>query len=428
MPPGWVMAWFLRRWFLRKKEITRLRAYREETMTNFMMNCARLLVLLIPAVGLATPAPAAGPDPRLADTSQPGSVIVFPKFVTGTVVVDGVTTPKTEIEMAVLCRVTESNECICPPGEVPSPPLTPFVCAPPCPTIVCQAGLKVRFHWVCPGSDDITFKYICPSNDFDVVLPVNGKAVFNPENLPVNGSVRHVVPKPAFNADGTLCTKGYLIGYVIDTSDRPIKFDGLIGDAVLRVSGTAVQAYRAVTLQADTALATGALITLGADGGLIFDGGAGHYKTITGQISGDVKYDNPGPPTTISTSMNLLTLDVRQGLSNYPTNVHLNFWSEDEIIESTQLHFVCYGSFNLSTKIDPNLTAAGMGTRKGIFQSSQAIKTAIGGIADTAGPVTLLALVHTAEGPTAGDTMARSYIFNTFNNGVAIPTEFLPGF
>jgi hypothetical protein len=123
-----------------------------------------------------------------------------------------------------------------------------------------------------------------------------------------------------------------------------------------------------------------------------------------------------------------LTLDVHQGLSNYPTNVHLNFWSEDEVIESTQLHFVCYGQFNLSTKIDPNLTAGGMGTRKGVFQSTQAIKTPIGGIADTAGNVTLLALVHTVEGPSSGNAMARSYIFNTFNNGQPIPTTFFPAF
>jgi hypothetical protein len=124
----------------------------------------------------------------------------------------------------------------------------------------------------------------------------------------------------------------------------------------------------------------------------------------------------------------LLTLDVNQGLSNFPTNVHLNFWSEDEVIESTQLHFICWGQFNPSTKIDPNLTASGMGTRKGVFQSSQAQKTPIGGISDFAGNVTLIGLVHTVEGPTNGDVLARSYIFNTFNNGRAIGTTFQPSF
>jgi hypothetical protein len=33
---------------------------------------------------------------------------------------------------------------------------------------------------------------------------------------------------------------------VINTSDRPIKFDGLIGDAVLRTSGSALGSYTAI--------------------------------------------------------------------------------------------------------------------------------------------------------------------------------------
>ena len=58
------------------------------------------------------------------------------------------------------------------------------------------------------------------------------------------------------------CPRGYLIGWVVNTSDRPIKFDGLIGDAVLRVSGGALASYNAIPIQADPALANGALITL----------------------------------------------------------------------------------------------------------------------------------------------------------------------
>jgi hypothetical protein len=363
---------------------------------NFMMKCLWSALLVAPAVGLATPASA-----QLADPSQPGSVIVFPKFVTGTVVVDGVTVPKTEIELGA----------VCPTGQV-------------CPE---HQSIKVHMHWVCPGSDDITFKYICNSSDFDVFLTVDGKAVFNPELIQLAGDLKQsTVRRPGFNADGTPCTKGYLIGYVINLSDQRISYDGLIGDAVLRVDPAAVQAYRAVTLQAKAPYL--AVINGDPNAPLTFGGDGSDYNTVTGQISGDVKYDNSGPPTTISTSISLLTLDVHQGLSNYPTNVHLNFWSEDEVIESTQLHFVCYGQFNLSTKIDPNLTASGMGTRKGVFQSTQAIKTPIGGITDRAGNVTLLALVHTVEGPTSGNPMARSYIFNTYNNGVAIPTTFYPSF
>jgi hypothetical protein len=66
-----------------------------------------------------------------------------------------------------------------------------------------------------------------------------------------------------------------------------------------------------------------------------------------------------------------------------------------------------------------------MGKRKGLFQSGQAFKTPIGGVADQAGDVTLLGLVHTFEGPDAG-TSARTYIAELYNNSVPVETWFLP--
>ena len=42
---------------------------------------------------------------------------------------------------------------------------------------------------------------------------------------------------------------GILIGWAITpTSDTPIKFDGLIGDAVVRTSGTAQAGYNAIPI------------------------------------------------------------------------------------------------------------------------------------------------------------------------------------
>ena len=77
----------------------------------------------------------------------------------------------------------------------------------------------------------------------------------------------------------------------------------------------------------------------------------------------------------------------------------------------------------LSTDIDPNLTQAGMGSRKGLFVSGQAEKFPFTGIFDTAGPVTLLGLVQTQEGP-APWAMDRSYMLPTFDNSTPIPTAF----
>ena len=77
------------------------------------------------------------------------------------------------------------------------------------------------------------------------------------------------------------------------------QFDGLIGDAVVRLSPSAESAYDGVPVQAaDTVPAdTGHLITLGSDpftgqSTLIFDGVIGHYAVLTGQLSGDVEFDN----------------------------------------------------------------------------------------------------------------------------------------
>jgi hypothetical protein len=367
---------------------------------NFMMKSAWSALLLAPAIGLAMPASAF----PLADPSEPGSVIVFPKWRTGTVSVDGVTLPQTEIELGAVCPVG-------------------VVCAE-------HQPIKVRFHWVCGGDDKIDNKYICPSTDFDVFLTVDGKAVFDPNNITIAGSQPHHASLPPFNIDGTPCTRGYLIGYVVNVDDQPIKFDGLIGDGVIRNTASSASAYRAITIQADPALANLAPILLASDpfnvgqSRLAFDGGAGHYAAVTGQVYGDVKYDDPVGPIFATTNLTLLTLDVRQNQPNYPTLVNLDFWSEDEVIESTSLHFICYGQFQLS-RIDPNLTKQQMGFRKGVFQSGQAFKTPIGGVNDEAGLVTLLGLVHTFEGgdPTVSE---RTYIYEPYNNSVAVRTHFLP--
>src|SRR5437660_1076230 len=96
------------------------------------MKCVRSLLLLIPALALATPALAQRDvtqrDVRLADSQEPGSVIVFPKFIKGTVSLpEGGSAPATEIEVAV----------VCPTG---------FTCPEHMP-------VKIRFHWVCPSTE-----------------------------------------------------------------------------------------------------------------------------------------------------------------------------------------------------------------------------------------------------------------------------------
>jgi hypothetical protein len=160
-------------------------------------------------------------------------------------------------------------------------------------------------------------------------------------------------------------------------------------------------------------------------GGLPFIGTA--YRQVTGQVTGDVRFDAPSPPAgPVSSALILLTLDVRSNAPNFPTFVDLDFWNGFETRLSTFVEFVCWGEFRLSADIHPNLTQAFMGTRTGVMQSDEAVKIAVGGILDTAGKATLLGLVLTNEGP-GGAPAARSYTVELYDNGIRFaPSIFFP--
>ena len=308
-------------------------------------------------------------DPKLSDSQEPGSVIVFPKFIRGTVTVDGVVTPATEIEISVLC----------PKGAS------------------CFANQIVRLKgdWVCPGNA----KSICKELDFPLTTTVNGTVVFNPSRLGITAP----------------CAQGYLIVWVVDIFGRPIKFDGLIGDAVLRSSGQSAAAYNGVPIQADPALATNALITL-VNGGLAFDGDPGHYQGVTGTALSSVRFDRLTAPT-VSTFLTMLTLDVLSNRVNPTTFVDFLFWNQFETPTSTGTDFICWAEQQLSVDIDSNLTQESQGSPKGAF---------VGVASDQAfAPKTLLMIVETQERNAAG-AIDREYSYSTYNDSTVVPTVFRP--
>ena len=403
---------------------------------NFILKCA---LLLAPAVALAAPAFAG--DRRLNDSQEPGSVIVYPKFINnGMVTVDGISgIHRTEIEIGVVCPHTFTEEDKYVAG----------VCAE-------HQLVKVRFHWVCPGDQRFENKYICKETSFDVFLTVNGKLAFSADGTPINNNSPRV-PAPA-------CRNGYLIGWVISpANDLPVKFDGLIGDAVLRgpnvgtpASSTAVSAYKAIPIQAaDTEQAnfTGSNFAAAQiktdDGALLFDGKEGHYSAVTGTLYGDVIYDKTaaltgaanafsnGPLTT--TFLTLLTLDVRSNRPNNPTNVPLNFYNESlnsvsatnpnwEFLVDTSTEFLCWTQVQLSN-IDRNLTQEFMGSRKGVVVAGPAIREPFpipDDPKDDDVRVTLLGLIHTTEGTIADGFQNRSYIYEMYNNSDPIKTRYTP--
>jgi hypothetical protein len=372
----------------------------------------RISFVLMLALGLAIPAFAQERDKKLSDSQEPGSVIVFPKFSK--------------------VRFSENGPSLTEPTDT-GPLVTEIEVGVVCPKgVVCPEGtrIKIRFHWVCPGSQDLAKKFICPEVDFDVFTTVNGKVIFNPQGAAAPGHTR--VPQAP-------CDQGYLIGWVINLNDQPIKFDGLIGDAVLRFSETAVTAYSATPIQADPALANGALITkVPADNittfepSLAFDGEPGHYLAVTGRIFADVRFDeepsNQPPFPKADTFLTLLTLDVRSNEPNLPVFVPLRFCNANEVCISTFVEFVCWAEVDLE-KINVNLTDIGMGTRKGLVLGGPAVKKPIFSIPDYSGRATLLGLIDTIEEtilPTGESVATRHYNYQLFNDSVPVPTLFTP--
>ena len=137
---------------------------------------------LVPGLALATPALALGP-PDQADLSQPGSVIIFPKFINlPAVTVDGVLMPRTEIEVGVVCPV--GTAC------------------------VEHQSVKVRFHWVCPAQENVNSN-ICSVWNFDLALSIDGKLAFPADGV-LPGSPSALANQPRVPAPP--CPRGYLIG------------------------------------------------------------------------------------------------------------------------------------------------------------------------------------------------------------------------
>ena len=346
----------------------------------------RISPFLMVALALPIAAMAQVRSPLLADSQEPGSVLVFPKFLTGTLGDE----PRSAFEIGITCPQNANG--------------TPGVC-------IEGTEVKLRAHWVCPGSQNLAQKHICEETDFDLTSTVTGTIVINPANV---GDSTHKVPLPA-------CEAGYLIVWVINTNDQPIKYDALLGTGILReVEGT-VSAYNGIPIQASPAAAPGSLITtppspMTLTPALGFTGAPGQYQAVTGQVQGTVAYDS----STSITALTLLTLDVLSNRPNYPTVVNLNFYSADEVLLSTWHEFICWSQVLLS-ELNPNLTATGL-SAKGLVVSEQAAKFPIGGVADRAGPVTLLGIVETLT--TNGGN--HTYSYSLSNNSLPVPTAFVP--
>jgi hypothetical protein len=383
-------------------------------------------LLLVLGLVIATPRPSGAQI--LNDSEEPGSLIVFPKFISGQTAGGD---PRSEFEISV----------VCPPGF--KDPNTGTGCLPPYGE---GFRIKIRAHWVCPGAQDINKKFICRETDFDLFTTVFGTVAFNPANVgagafPVaSGSAATGInaPPTVFSPTVTAqrvpappCPQGYLIAWVVNANDQPIKFDALIGDAVIRDPDTgAPSAYNATPIQAAPGLAPGAPIPFPAGpGALALTGTA--YQAVPGLVEAPVRFAQaaagPPPCTAVQTDLTLLTLDVDSNAPNLPTFVELDFYNANEVIFSTFTEFICWTEVSL-TEIDPNLTVDGTTTRKGLVVSGPAQKFDFVGITnqEASNNVTILGLVTTTvtQTPAVGPSSSFSYTYQMFNDSTPVPTNF----
>jgi hypothetical protein len=352
--------------------------------TRTISECVVLLLLGILAIACPNFAEAQQAG-GAGEAEERGSVIVFPKFMQGMQRSNNENKPMTEIEVRAQCP----RGAACTENE----------------------PVKIRFHWVCPGSDDIASKYICKEAGFEISLAPNSTVSFSPEDS------SRVTENPAVSAP---CPRGYLVGWVIDRStSRPIKFDALSGQAILRDGEGRAEKYQAITIQAEPNLTSGADITTDIDPrtgapALVFDGAAGHYQALGAAIPQDLEYRKlAGPLSSDQAFLVLLSLDVRLNRPNYPTFADLNFLSDQGIRASRSTDFTCWTEIE-NPKIDPGFRLAGAPVRQGLVLSGKAAKVPFGGISDIPGPVTLLGLVPSASDD--GRSMDAVYVIKRLDN------------
>ena len=354
-------------------------------------------------LGLAAP----GHATSSWNSEQPGSVLVFPKFIRGVindVLVSGQPVHAiTELEISV----------VCPPGETCN-----------------QNAVTLRAHWVCPGSSE---NPICAETSFNLETTVGGTLYFNPEGVT---SVLGVIAAAAFPSNATTvipvppCDRGYLLVWVIDgaQSGNAIKFDGLIGNAVIRepfpltAQGftSSARGYNAIPIQAAEFLNTGDFTD--RDGARDLDFDDSEYRAITGRIYGTVRYENEVPTVQggrVQTDLTLLTLDVASSRPNPLTTVGLNFYTPDEQFVDAATSFFCWSEQRLTTILG-SATVQNMG-RKGLVESYFAEQQTIFG----AVPVTLLGIIETKEF-VVNTFEWRDFAYSLFNNGNPVPTTFVP--
>jgi hypothetical protein len=350
------------------------------------MKWLRLLFFVVLALGVA-PA-AVGAQDFKNHSLEPGSVLIFPEFLTGTVDSgDGTRLPRSAFEISVVCPPgTDVTLAVCT-----NPPLTPGAGKP--------ATVFLKAKWVCPPATSDRADHFCAEKDFILTTTVNGTLWINPENIPGTGVPQTgpdpVIPQP-------LCPQGFFIVWVINnTTDQvPINFNGLLGDAVLRpTDATHTAAYNAVAISTNAGATTGLPVVASGKDNLEFQGDG--YRELYARIFGTVRYDDA--TFGIQTFISLVPLDIDAGTNNSFDNfVHFDFYDENEDLTSADVDVKCYREVSLSN--DLAITAQNVGGLKGLVK-----------VTNTSG-YPIVGIIETQELIPASNGFLRGYAYSMYDD------------
>lgn len=330
------------------------------------------------ALGVAVPKAAWGQVMAAQNHSEPGSILVFPKFLnTGNVTnLDGSTQAASTFEISIVC-----------PNDIP---------AAVCPALNAEfnvfGGVPVKAKWVCPPAPGSTLGGLigfCGEADFMVKQTITGTIVIN-----VTGD--GPVTQPA-------CPQGFLIAWVVSPlTGLPISFNGLIGDAVLRFSTTEAVAYHALSIRSDNT--TGTVTSTVADqlsfnqNAEISAGVPVGYEKGTNTLQASVHYSDSSAG--IQTELTLANLNIDAGNFNTARTFDYSLFDENENLHSFSRPFICWDEFDIAAV---NGTVSNIGTPKGLVTIAQ-------DPGDSA-PAILAGLVITHEAIPGANGFLRGYAY-----------------
>jgi hypothetical protein len=305
-------------------------------MKDLLKTTLLMANIAVVGIGLQGPATAQVPPSPVFNDSQPGSVLVFPKF------------DESE-NTATQLRITNTHD---------------------------SEYVGVRFDIICPGEKGFKAKSRCEATDVHLRISPHGTVVFD---------VGPYAP----------CDEGFVVAIAEEapatatqpSSGRPISWNYLTGSYHI-ISSDAAEADQAIAIQSSQPVFDPAApVYLDPEGdGLQFGtpvSGAGTQDYVplgttlyTDFRAGGMVADQEGEQ--LGSELVLLSLDIIVGAQNPPTLVNINFWNENQVQYSAAVEYVCWTRLPLE-EISELFLADNLGTATGSMTLTPAENCPIAG-------------------------------------------------